>query len=161
VMKSLIMHVRSNAVAYAALVLSMLGLSGGAYAAFSVPPHSVGPMQLRDHSVGQAKLDPRTIGGSVRHWAQVAAQGKIVSSSSPARDNGIPPDGDYVISWSDTFSSRCIALATPIGNVGLLSPATGIANTRIVGQHPTVVWVTMHTVQGAPASNAFSLAVIC
>jgi hypothetical protein len=157
----LLEHARSNAVACTALALSILALSGGAYAAWSVPANSVGALQLRNHSIGQIKLDPRTIGGSVRHWAQVDGQGNIVSSSSHARDNGVPPDGDYVITWSDSFSNRCVALATPRGGVGLLSPVSGIANTHIVGQHPTVVWVTTHNVQGAPAPMAFSLAVIC
>jgi hypothetical protein len=154
-------HARSNMIAYVALVFSILALAGGAYAAWTVPPHSVGALQLRNRSVGQIKLDPRTIGGSVRHWAQVAAEGNIASSSSRARDNGIPRDGDYVITWSDTFSNRCVALATPRATAGVLSPPSGIANTVIGGAHPTVVWVTTYDTHGAPAPVAFSLAVIC
>ncbi len=157
----LVKHARSNAIAFTALVLASLGLASGAYAAFAVPPNSVGARQLRNHSIGAVKLDPRTIGGSVRHWAQVDAQGHITSASSRARDNGVPPDGDYVITWSDTFSSRCVALATPRGAPALLSPASGIANTVIVGSHPTVVWVTTHSLAGAPQPMGFSLAVIC
>ncbi len=122
----LLEHVRSNVIAYLALILSLLALSGGAYAAWIVPPHSVGALQIRNHSVGAAKLDPQTIGGSIRHWAQVAAPGNIVSSSSRAHDTGIPRDGDYLINWSDTFSSRCVPIATVIGTGGAPQPGSWI-----------------------------------
>ena len=157
----LLEHVRSNVIAYLALVLSLLALSGGAYAAWIVPPHSVGALQIRNHSISEVKLDPRTIGGSIRHWAQVSAQGRIDSSSSRARDTGVPPDGDYLINWSDTFSTRCIPIATVTGTAGLLSPPAGFANTRIVGGRPTRVWVSTYNPQGGPSPEPFSLAVVC
>jgi hypothetical protein len=157
----LLSHARTNAIAYTALALSSLALAGGAYAALAVPPNSVGPLQLRNHSITPVKLDPRAIGGSVRHWAQINAQGRAVSSSSNARDLGVPQDGDYVISWSDTFSNRCVALATPRGASALLQPPSGFANTAVYGSHPTVVWVTTYSPQGSPRPMAFSLAVIC
>ena len=164
----LLSHLRSNLIAYLALFVA---LSGTSYAAVALAPGSVGTRQLQtgavtskklaNSAVTAAKLDAKTIGGAVRHWAQVGAQGNIVSSSSRARDNGVPQDGDYVITWSDSFSSRCIAVATPQGPDALLGPASGIANTHIVGQHPTVVWVTTYNPQGTPTPTAFSLAVIC
>ena len=154
-------YARRNAIAGVALVMSILALAGGAYAAFSVPPHSVGAVQIRDHSIGQVKFDPHTVGGAVRHWAAVDAKGHIVSSSSRARDTGVPLDGDYLITWSDTFPSRCIPVATVIGSTGLLSPAAGFANARVTGRHPTRVWVSTYSAQGAPTPAAFSLAVIC
>lgn len=157
----LLEHVRSNVIAYLALLLSMLALSGGAYAAWVVPPHSVGALQLRNHSVGAPKLDPRTIGGSIRHWAQVGAQGNVVSSSSRAHDTGIPRDGDYLINWSDTFSNRCIPVATVIGTGGVLSPPAGFANARIVGTHPTRVWVSTYTAQGVSHPAPVSIAIVC
>ncbi len=157
----LVNHVRSNGIAFAALVLASLGLASGAYAALAVPANSVGALQLRNHSITPVKFDPRAIGGSVRHWADVNARGRPVSSSSRARDFGVPQDGDYVITWSDTFSNRCVALATPRGASALLQPASGFANTAIYGSHPTVVWVTTYSAQGTPKPMAFSLAVIC
>ena len=80
-------HARSNVVAYLALVLAGLALAGGAYAALSLPAGSVGARQIRNHSIGPVKLDPRAIGGFVRHWARVDATGTIVASSSRANDN--------------------------------------------------------------------------
>jgi hypothetical protein len=157
----LLEHVRSNTIAYLALILSILALSGGAYAAWIVPPHSVGARQIRNHSVGAAKLDPRTIGGAIRHWAQVAAAGNIVSSSSRASDTGIPRDGDYLINWSDTFSSRCIPIATVLGTAALLAPAAGFANARIVSGRPTRVWVSTYNPQAVPTPEPFSVAVMC
>ena len=77
-------HVRSNVVAYIAVAMSFLALTGGAYAAFSVPANSVGTRQLRNHSITPVKLNPGAIGGSVRHWAEVNASGGIVTSSSRA-----------------------------------------------------------------------------
>lgn len=164
----LLSHARSNSIGYLALFVA---LGGTSYAAFGVPAGSVGTRQLRsgavttqklaNGSVTPVKLDAHIIAGSVRHWAQVSAQGTIESSSGHAQDNGVPPDGDYVITWSDNFSNRCVAIATPQGGLGLLTPLSGIANTHIGGQHPTVVWVTTYNAQGHSSPAAFSLAVIC
>ncbi|MGI8559673.1 MAG: hypothetical protein ACR2ND_15455 [Solirubrobacteraceae bacterium] len=154
-------HLRPNVIAYIALAMSFLALGGGAYAAFSLPPNSVGARQIRNHSVTLVKLDPRSIGGAVRHWAQVNADGTIARSSSRARETGVAPDGDYVINWSDTMPPGCVPIATALGTAALLSPATGFANARITGGHPTRVWVSTYSAQGASKPEPFSLAVIC
>jgi hypothetical protein len=157
----LLAHARANSIAWIALVMSFLALSGGAYAAFSLPAGSVGTRQLRNGSITPVKLDPRAIGGSVRHWAQVNAGGGIVSASSRARDTGVAADGDYLITWSDSFPTRCVPVATVLGTTSLLSPATGFANVRVTGSHPTRVWVSTYDPQGMPKPAPFSLAVIC
>jgi hypothetical protein len=160
----LLNHARSNVIGYIALFVA---LGGTSYAALSLPAGSVGTRQLRNGAVTARKLANGSItpakldGGAVRHWAQVNADGTIASSSGRAHDNGVPQDGDYVITWSDSFSSRCGAIATPEGGSGLLSPSAGTANTHIVDRHPTVVWVTTYNAQGKPSPAAFSLAVIC
>jgi hypothetical protein len=157
----LLAHIRSNAVAYVALTVSFLALGGGAYAAFTLPAGSVGNRQLRNGSISPSKLDRSLIGGSVRDWAQVNANGTIVSSSSRARNAGVAQDGDYLITWADTFSSRCVPVVTVLGTASLLSPATGFANARVTSSHPTGVWVSTYTAQGTSAPEPFSLAVIC
>jgi len=157
----LLAHARANTIAWTALAMSFLALSGGAYAALSLPAGSVGTRQLRNGSITPAKLDPRAIGGSVRHWAQVNAAGSIVSSSSHARDTGVAADGDYVITWSDSFPTRCVPGVTVLGKTSLLSPAVGFANVRNTGSHPTRVWVSTYDPQGTPKPAPFSLAVIC
>ncbi len=152
---------RSNAVAYTALVLSTLGMAGGAYAAFTVPPNSVGALQLRNDSITPVKLNPRYIGGSVRHWAQVDAQGHIIASSSRAHQTGIPFIGHYIVNWSDRFSTRCTAVATPHATLASVGPGMGFANTLILPGHTTVVWIKTYNPQGQPTPMAFGVAVVC
>lgn len=154
-------HARANVVAYLALTMSFLALSGGAYAAFSLPTNSVGARQIRNHSVTGVKFDPRSIGGVVRHWAQVNANGTIARSSGRSRDTGVAQDGDYVINWSDTFPTGCSPIATVLGTAALLSPATGFANVRITGRHPTRIWVSTYNAQGVSTPEPFAVAVIC
>jgi hypothetical protein len=157
----LIDHARSNVIAYLALAIAFLALTGGAYAALSVPANSIGARQIQNHAITAVKLDPSSIGGTVRHWAQVNANGTIAGSSSQARDTGVAPDGDYLITWSDTLPKACVPVATVLGTAGLLSPAAGFANVRITGSHPTRVWVSTYSAQGTPKPAPFSLAVIC
>jgi hypothetical protein len=164
----LLSHARSNSIAYVALFVA---LGGTGYAAVSLAPGSVGTRALRNGavttkklangSVTPVKLNPGTIGGSVHHWIQVSAQGTIDSSSSRARVIGNPHQGGYVITWSDTFSSKCIAVATPTAPTLLVGPSSGYANARVTGAHPTEVWVDTYNAQGKPAPATFSLAVIC
>jgi hypothetical protein len=164
----LLKHMRSSVVAYLALFLS---LGGTSYAVVTLPAGSVGTQQLRDaavssrklanRSVTSAKLGSSLLGGSVRHWAQVAEDGRITSSSASARDNGIARDGNYVISWGDTFSTRCVALETSHATGSILSPSSGYANTSVAGRRPTDVVVNTYNAQGQPSPAAFSVAVIC
>jgi hypothetical protein len=157
-------HARSNLIAYTALVLSTLGMAGGAYAALAVPPNSVGTLQLRNHSITPIKLNPRYIGGSIRHWAQVDAKGHIVASSNGAHIKGaVPFIGLYPIDWSDKFSSHCAALVTPrSATVPLPGPPVGYGQTSFVGSpNPTVVWVETYNPQGQPTPMGFSVTVIC
>lgn len=164
----LLSHVRLNAVAYVALFVA---LSGTSYAALRLAPGSVGSRELRNGavtmnklangSITPIKLRRRFIGGSVRHWARISANGGIEASSSKARIIGAPGQGGYVISWFDTFSSRCAAIATPEGSGLVLGPSPGYASTRIAGAHSTLVTVDTYNAQGQPSPAAFSVAVIC
>ena len=86
-------HLRSQAVAYAALFIA---LGGTGYAAINLPAHSVGARQLRrgavgnaqlqNHSVSPIKLAHGSIAGYVRDYAQVNGQGQLVAS----RPGGAP-----------------------------------------------------------------------
>jgi len=161
-------HVRSNAVAYVALFIA---LGGTSYAAAGLAPGTVRTPQLRNGavtakklangSVTPAKLDSRAIGGSVHHWADVNSNGTVASSSGKTHVIGNPQQGGYVVSWSDSFSNRCIAVVTPAASTLLLGPSSGYANARISGSHPTSVWVGTYSAPGTPAPATFSLAVIC
>ena len=91
-MTRLIHHLRSNAIAYLALIVA---LGGTSYAAVNLPAGSVGTRQLKsgsvttdklaNGSVTQKKLDPKSIGGSVLHWASVRQDGKLIGGSRGAR----------------------------------------------------------------------------
>jgi hypothetical protein len=152
-------------------VALFVALGGTSYAAAGLAPGSVGTRQLQNGSVTNSKIangavtavkmDGHAIGGTVRHWAEVSANGTVASSSSKARVIGDPGQGGYVVSWSDTFSDRCIAVATPTASTLLVGPSSGYANARVTGVHPTSVWVDTYSAQGQPSPAAFSLAVIC
>ncbi len=104
----LLNHARSNAIAYLALAVSMLALAGGAYAAISLPPGSVGARQLRNGAVQPAKLDHSSISGYVRHWAEIRVPGKIIASSPGGR-----AAGTSTVVWRQTGPLRqCIALSS-------------------------------------------------
>lgn len=83
------------------------------------------------------------------------------SSSSRARVIGAPEQGGYVITWSDTFSRQCIAIATTIAPSVVGGPSFGYAEARIADRNPTSVFVDTYNAAGQPAPAAFSLAVIC
>jgi hypothetical protein len=164
----LLSYIRSNAIAFVALFVA---LGGTGYAAINLKPGSVGTVQLRNgavttkklanRSIIPVKLDVKTIGGSIRHWAQISADGTVQASSGKAHVSGIPPQGGYVVSWSDTFSHDCAVIATPVGSSPLVGPPTGFANAHIAGAHPTSVWLDTYNPQGQPSPSAFSVAVIC
>ena len=166
--KRLVSHARSNAVGYVALFVA---LGGTSYAATSLPRGSVGAAQLRngavtsrkvaDGAITPVKLNRRMIGGSIRHWARVGATGSVLASSGRAQVRGAPGQGGYVISWRDTFSRSCAAVATPSGDSIVLGPSPGYASTFIFGAQPTSVTVDTYNAQGQPSPAAFSVAVIC
>ncbi len=64
----LLHHIRHNVVAYIALFIA---LGGSSYAVVNLPANSVGPRQLRNHTITPVKLDPKSIAGSVRAWVDV------------------------------------------------------------------------------------------
>jgi len=171
----LLESIRSNAIAYLALGISLLALSGGAYAAFTLPANSVGARQIRSGAVGArqihngsidpVKLDHALIGGTIRHWARVNPQGQIVASSGNARELIQPPSvGRYEIAWGhDVFSpQRCTVIATPLADL-----PTGELTGLLVTWPPapistgTQVQVAASNAQGTAVNLAFSMAVIC
>lgn len=150
-------HLRQHALAVVALVCSLLSLAGASYAALRLPARSVGPRQLRNHSITPVKLDPRAIGGSVRAWAKVDAQGRVISSSGRVRVQHPPTSSDYIFRWQHKFSVRCIALATvapnePGGSADAEIPARGTARVEAVSPQGQV---------GQQAAQSVSVAVIC
>jgi len=146
-------HIRSNLVGYLALFVA---LGGTSYAAFDLPNHSVQPV----------KLDSRSIGGYVRAWASVAANGRAIASTGKPTikvQQSVPP-GDYIILWHTKPITGCTAVANVdargVGGSGPLPgyalPVTGEAGSR--GQE---AFVHTYNAQGAPAALPFDVALLC
>jgi hypothetical protein len=157
-MTRILNHVRSNVIAYLALFVA---LGGSSYAAMSLPAGSVGPRELKNGSIDPPKMDPRTIGGTIRHWASVSAQGRVLASSSRARGGRV---GNLInVEWGDKFpASRCIALATIHGiNDPSVDPVETSFGPRDI--KPTTVTVqTFNLNQSGPATaESVFVAVIC
>ena len=71
------------------------------------------------------------------------------------------PKASYLITWSDSFSDRCAAIATVLGPVAGLGASSGYANARVTGVHPTGVFVSTYGPDGKQAPAPFSVVVVC
>ena len=155
-------HVRSNVIAYLALGCSLLALAGGAYAATSLPANSVGARQIRNGSVTPSKLNHSAIGGTILHWAQVDASGRILSGSRGARELFAPHSpGTSEITWGGAIPNRCTAMAT-VQRGFPPSPLAGlISSVKVPAGKRTGVIVDTFDTNGARVQLPFSVAVIC
>ncbi len=93
-------RIRANIVAYLALFLALTGTS-------------VAAVSLANHSIDPVKLNYRNIGGYVREWASVTANGHVTASGGRVTVRLEPFPGRYYVSWRTHPTSRC----TVIGNV--------------------------------------------
>jgi len=153
-------HLRSNAIAYLALGVGLLGLGSGAYAAVVLPANSVGARQIRKGSITPAKFNHAAIGGTILHWAQVDAPGDIVSGSRGAHESfPLNDNASYGITWGDTVPHRCTVIATVLGS---FIPSEGFISAikESIKDHTTVL-VNTFGIDGARTPQPFSVAVIC
>lgn len=112
-MNRIVTHVRGNAVAYLALFVAL----GGTSYAVAVPANSVGTRQIRNHSITPIKLNPKTIGASVRAWAVIQNGTKVIASQPRARVVDWDPTtevGD--VSWGGAISRSCFPLTSGGGS---------------------------------------------
>lgn len=118
-MSKVVRHLRQNAVAYLALFVA---LGGTSYAAISIPRNSVGNRQLKNHSVRPIKFDRNTIGGYVRMWARVSADGKIIASRPTAKVVVWDPVGGQTaggeLHWMAAVPTNCFTLASTEPTLG-------------------------------------------
>ena len=113
-MLKILTFIRHNAIALAALFVA---LGGTSYAAFSLPPGSVGARQLKDHAITAVKLNPSSVAASVRAWATLAWDGvwRVQASSRDIHVTRIA--AGEVVSWGHTrFARNCMASVTPVRN---------------------------------------------
>jgi hypothetical protein len=126
-LRRLVTHAHRHSIAYVALACSLLALAGASYAAFRVPNNSVGERQIKNRAIDPVKWDPTYVTGFVRRWASVGADGQLLSSSNFGTSTETSP-GNYVLTWGDAFSSRCIANATVEGG-STTNPTTTTSTT--------------------------------
>jgi hypothetical protein len=160
-------HLKSNAIAYAALFVA---LGGTSYAATNLPAGSVGTKQLRNGSVTASKLargavsPPKlssTIAGHIAMWAQIRADGSVVSSSPHATVVPFATPGLERVTWPRSVSPRCIAIANA-ANVGPATAAGSANPTGPYAQKKTTSWViSTFNGGGLLASEPVNVAVIC
>jgi hypothetical protein len=113
----LIAHLRSNLVGWIALFVA---LGGTGYAAISIPRNSVGAAQIRNRSITPVKFNPKSIGGSVRAWAIVRADGSVIASAGKPTVSVTPAvPGSYGMQWGVTLPRTCATIA----NIDARSPA--------------------------------------
>jgi hypothetical protein len=169
-MSRLSQHVRSNAVAYLALFVA---LGGTSYAAIGLPAGSVGTAQLQNGAVtanklangavSARKLDGNAIGGSVRHWASVSADGRVLGGSRGARVTTRGPTY-YVVNWGDQFRPTCAVLTGSPGTVGGAGPFADAIGVQIVepGHRGGVTAVFVFPRSSTSSTGVpFNIAVLC
>jgi hypothetical protein len=161
-MTRLLNHVRHNAVAYVALFVA---LGGTGYAAIGLPAGSVGARQLRNGSVMPVKLDRRYMGGYVRAWVSVNAQGHVIASSPgvEAKPSDVGP-GLSVVVWHQRPTSRCEVLATLVLPSGVSAPSAPgyvVARVDFFKRSGEVSIVQTFSGQSQPAALPYDLALLC
>ena len=163
----IINHIRGQ---YLGVLALFIALGGTSYAAISLPAGSVGTRQLRNGSVTASKLargavsPPKlssAIAGHIAMWAQIRADGSVVSSSPHATVLPFATPGLERVTWPRSVSLRCIAIANA-ANVG---PATAAGSANPTGPYPrkkSTSWViSTFNGGGLLASEPVNVAVIC
>jgi hypothetical protein len=174
-MHRVIAHLRNNLVGWIALFVA---LGGTGYAAISIPRNSVGAAQIRNRSITPVKLNPKSIGGSVRAWAIIRANATVLASGRrPSVSAGLVP-GSYLIQWGVRLPRTCATIAnidqrspnlTPVqvGNGGTNVAIGYISNvateTVPTGGHGKASETTLNTFNqsGQPTPMTFDVAIIC
>jgi len=128
-MKTAIGHLRANAVAYLALFVA---LGGTSYAVTSIPRNSVGTRQLRNGAVTPAKLNSRSIAGSVVFWAKIVQGGEVIASSEPATTSDWSSGYGHIV-FRGRVTRRCFALASGLG-IGGVGTVAVLSGPSIAGQ---------------------------
>lgn len=144
-------YLAHHAIAITALGCSMLALAGASYAA----------IDLANHSITPAKQDPRYLGGYVRAWASVTADGRVIAASGKpsVRMHEAPvPPGDYDVFWRTRPGSACVAVV----NVDARS-AAGYATPETIRRprRDEQTTVLTYSSAGQPTALPFDVVLLC
>jgi len=142
-------HIRRNIVSYIALFFALTGTS-------------VAAVSLANHSIDPVSLNGRYIGGYVRAWVSVAANGPVTASGGGVRvqrDFNIAP-GHYIIDWRPRPTGKCTAIGSVDLNGGLvpgyMTAQAGYSRGR--GEQSSV---QVYNAQGQAAALPYDLELIC
>lgn len=145
-------HIRRNAVAYLALFIS---LGGTSYAAIRISNHTITPV----------KLNQKFLGGYVREWASVAADGRLLASTDrPAVRVQVGVPGDYFVTWPTKPTTRCVATVNVDargvdGGIPVAGYAVTEAARRPRRDEQTIVQT--YTAAGQAEALPFDVALLC
>jgi len=143
-------HIRGNVVAYLALFSSLGGTS-------------VAAVGLANHSITPVKLDSRNIGGYVREWAGVNANGHVNATGGRVTvqvEPGGAALGRYFVRWHTKPTGPCRVIGsvdTGSGGAGGYLTADFVALRRAV---PSSI-VNTYNPQGQPTPQAFDVELLC
>ena len=153
-MTRLLTHAKHNAISLLALFVA---LGGTSYAAIAIPAGSVGTRQLRNHSISPIKLDRNSIGGYIRYWARVSADGQLIASRPRAQVLVWykPPSlfAGGQLRWRDPVPASCFSMATVerFPGAGYASAVT-VTGGKAFGTQVRI---------GLSSPNAVNVAVVC
>jgi hypothetical protein len=163
----LVSYLHQHALAAAAFACSILALAGSSYAAFTISGS-----QIRNHTINPVKLNPKFINGSVRAWAIVGPNGRVIAGKGkPKVTQQLGDPGGYVIRWKVRVG-RCAtsatvdpALSPPTERVGVVgNPAepftAGYATGTTALLHNQTAVQTFDQ-RGDPVPLGFDVSVIC
>lgn len=149
-MTRLLHHIRQNVVAYLALFIA---LGGTSYAAVSISNHSVTPV----------KLNRRSIGGYVRAWVSVNADGRVAASAGGVRvlpDFNVAP-GHYIIDWHPKPNSRCTAIGSVDFGSSTAVPGYLITQSASSPARGEQTALQVYNAFGQPAALAYEVELLC
>jgi hypothetical protein len=157
-MTRLLSLAKNNAIALTALFVAIGGTS---YAAINLPANSVGTKQIRNGSVTANKLDPNSIAGHIAFWAQIRADGHVISSSPHATVVPFAVSGLERVSWHQAVSPRCVALADPTNVAPITATAAAYASGPFGGGRDAYFVVSMSDGRGNNVSQNVNIVVVC
>lgn len=167
-MRAILGHIRTHAVAYLALFVALGGTSAAAV--------TIDGSQIRNHSIDPTKFNPTFINGSVRAWAIVAPNGRVIASAGRPRVTPQPSDpGGYGIGWAVRVG-RCATDVTidytssppterlPVsGNPSVpFTAGYAVASTnKASSRSRNATFVQTFNQLGQPTPLGFNVAVVC
>jgi hypothetical protein len=147
-MRRLSNHLRTNVIAYLALFVA---LGGTSYAAITLPAGSVGARQIKNNSITPSKFNPADIKASVRYWAVIDGNGRVLEGSNPRpKTFGFGGSGSGVVNWG-----RLRQTCFPVATVDDFNP--GFVTAHLTGE----VEVDTFDTTGTHAPRTVSLALVC